>query len=267
MGRNPLTVVPCPAVEYPRSAQAHTEEVDGVLSFFEHRGPRPGVMLDVGAHRGTSLSPFAERGWSIHAFEPDEANRSKLLDVIRPDWHVQVTDRLVADRSGRQVPFYSSPVSSGISSSIPFHASHQEASTVETIALSDYMTAAAIEDVNFLKIDTEGADIFVLRGFPFHRVTPDVVLCEFEDAKTLHRGYRTADIIHVLRSVGYDTIIVSEWHPIIEYGRRHDYSGLHIYDGTPVSHQTWGNLIAVRDPNAVPLMFHLQKSVVERTAG
>ncbi len=30
-----------------------------------------GVMVDVGAHFGESLQPFAKRGWRIVAFEPD----------------------------------------------------------------------------------------------------------------------------------------------------------------------------------------------------
>ncbi len=38
----------------------------------------PGVMVDVGAHYGSSLRPFAKDGWRVFAFEPDPANRQKL---------------------------------------------------------------------------------------------------------------------------------------------------------------------------------------------
>ena len=36
------------------------------------------VMLDVGAHVGASLHLFDLSGWTIHAFEPDPANRAVL---------------------------------------------------------------------------------------------------------------------------------------------------------------------------------------------
>ena len=39
-----------------------------------------GVMIDVGAHHGSSLKKFAEAGWKIYAFEPDKNNRKILTE-------------------------------------------------------------------------------------------------------------------------------------------------------------------------------------------
>ena len=36
-------------------------------------------MIDVCAHHGSTLLPFLEAGWQVHAFEPIEANRVQLL--------------------------------------------------------------------------------------------------------------------------------------------------------------------------------------------
>lgn len=35
---------------------------------------KKGVMIDVGAHFGGALAPFALCGWKIYAFEPDAGN-------------------------------------------------------------------------------------------------------------------------------------------------------------------------------------------------
>ena len=81
--------------------------------------------------------------------------------------------------------FYLSDVSVGISSLTSFHESHQEASfTVETIRLDNYMKSKDVNHINFLKIDTEGHDFFVLKGYPWDLDKPDVIECEFEDLKT-----------------------------------------------------------------------------------
>ena len=250
-------------ITFDRDDHAHIEEVDGVHRFFQHLQLRNGTMLDVGAHRGSSLRPFATSGWKVHAFEPDATNRSHLLKSLNDAWDVSVSHELVSDEAGLDIPFYSSEVSSGISSSIAFHDSHEQTATVKSTTLGDYTRTKAIDHVDFLKIDTEGADLFVLRGFPFHRIEPRVVLCEFEDSKTKHRGYNTADIISLLHNAGYTSILISEWHPIVRYGQRHDFAGLRVLEDEDVSSETWGNLIGVRDPLLVPLLYSSLASMIE----
>ena len=51
------------------------DEVDVVHDVI---GNQPGTMLDVGAHFGNSLAPFEKDGWTVYAFEPDQANRALL---------------------------------------------------------------------------------------------------------------------------------------------------------------------------------------------
>ena len=40
------------------------------------------VMLDVGAHHGHSLEPFARDGWEVLSFEPDPNNRA----ILQKSW-------------------------------------------------------------------------------------------------------------------------------------------------------------------------------------
>ena len=139
----------------------------------------PGVLLDVGAHHGSALLPFARRGWRVHAFEPDPANRARLLARCAGLAGVTLDPRAVSDRDGAAATLYTSPVSTGISALAPFHASHRAAASVETVTLTRYCAERGVERVDVLKTDVEGFDLFALRGFPWERLCPEVVVCEF----------------------------------------------------------------------------------------
>lgn len=231
---------------FSRDVNAHVDETHAVFALCERIGLR-GIMFDVGAHHGTSLLPFAHSGWRIFAFEPDRSNRPKLMEVIQKEGLsdlVCVDERAVSDRSGMSIPFYSSNVSSGISGLSRFHSSHRSEYLVETTTLSDFVDQHSIDDVAFLKIDVEGFDLHVLRGFPWHNLRPKIVECEFEDRKTLPLGYSFHDIAGKLLDLGY-RVYVSEWHPIQRYGIRHDWARLKEYPCELASDDAWGNLVAI----------------------
>jgi hypothetical protein len=73
---------------------------------------------------------------------------------------------------------------------------------------------------------------------------PSVVLCEFEDRKTLPLGHTYHDIANYLRGWGYE-VIVSEWYPIAEYGQTHRWRRAVRYP-VDLDPYAWGNLLAVR---------------------
>jgi hypothetical protein len=74
-----------------------------------------------------------------------------------------------------------------------------------------------------------------------------MIVCEFEDLKTVPLGYTFHDLCKYLAEKGY-TIIVSEWIPIVAYGARHEWSEFKDYPCELNSKRGWGNLIAVREP-------------------
>jgi FkbM family methyltransferase len=198
-----------------------------------------GPATYVGAHHGYALERFAERGWTIHAFEPDPANRA-VLNQRHPD--IEVDSRAVTERDGDQVDFYTSDLSTGISTLSPFHDSHRPTSRAETVRLDTYLADKGVSEVTFLKTDIEGFDLFALHGFPWNRLHPPVVVCEFEDNKTGQLGYRVEDLCAFLRAQNY-TVLVSEWHPIVEYGGPHRWRIVRRYP-VDLGPDSWGNLIA-----------------------
>src|SRR3546814_18645662 len=124
-----------------------------------------------------------------------------------------------------------------------FHPSHVSKQVVDTTTLSDVLADADIDGVDFLKVDTEGHDLFVLKGFPWERFRPAVIECEFEDAKTVPLGYTFHDMARFLLEKGY-RVLVSEWHPIIRYGVRHDWRRLVAYPCEISDAVAWGNILA-----------------------
>jgi len=263
-------VRPLVLVAYERSDQAHLDETsvisDILLSVYNKKS---GLMIDVGAHFGSSLAPFLDHGWLIFAFEPDNLNRTKLLERLakHKNKHLVLLDtRCLSNKSQKGVPFFSSEQSSGISGLSAFHETHVEAQKVDITTLTEFFQEKPLPDVDFLKIDTEGHDLFVLQGFPWERGTPAVIECEFEDTKTVPLGYTFHDLARFLEDKGY-IVYVSEWHPIIRYGIRHDWRELMRYPCELADPNGWGNLLAFRDPIDEQALIAAVKKVLKVGSG
>ncbi|NBD31401.1 MAG: FkbM family methyltransferase, partial [Cyanobacteria bacterium] len=231
---------------YDRKEHAHINETRLIFELTSSF-PSGSVMIDVGAHFGGSLERFARNGWEVYAFEPDPVNRERLLSRIEDCRTVRVDSRAVSNCTQEGLPFFSSDVSFGISTLNPFHESHQETCKVSTTTVADICKDNGLTSIDFLKIDTEGYDLMVLQGVPWEKVKPWIIECEFEDAKTIPLGYQFEHIAQYLVDKGY-TVLVSEWHPVVEYGRRHDWHRLVAYPCQLNNPNAWGNLIAFREP-------------------
>ncbi len=238
-----------------QSSHEHCDEIHIVADVLEAE-KRPGVMVDVGAHRGGSLAPFARAGWQVHAFEPDKANRRILKSRVGRYPSLVINEQAVTEETKGRVPLYTSQVSSGISSLTAFHEDHAVTDHVDVVALRDYVASSKIDEIDFLKIDAEGFDQSVLLGLLAENasgsqfvVRPRAVVCEFEDRKTVPLGYTYHDLAALLQGQGYQ-VAVSEWHPIQAYGTRHRWNRFFVYPGELQNSSAWGNLIAMRDDDA-----------------
>jgi FkbM family methyltransferase len=221
-----------------------------------------GIMLDIGAHIGGSLKPFAEAGWTVHAFEPDPQNRSKLLEGFGSRQNVIISDEAVSGTAGEEVPFYASDESTGISGLSAFRDTHREVARVKTVTLDDVVARRGLSRIDFLKIDIEGWELPALRAFDFGRVAPAAVLVEYENDKTEAHGYDAHDLAQFLVDRGY-TVYVSEWHPIERYGVRHSFRRLQKYP-CEIPASSWGNLIGFRTDPAPALLKRAIRAAVDR---
>lgn len=233
---------------FERSAHASVDETEVIADLLAGRTGRDRIMLDVGAHFGSSASYFHELGWSIYCFEPDARNREKLDARFGGAENVTIDSRGVSDTIAVGVPFYSSVESTGISGLSAFHDTHEQSGTVDVTTVTKIVSELSIRRIDFLKIDVEGFDFSVLKGVPWDELKPDVIECEFEDAKTVPLGHGWREVADYLIARGY-TVYVSEWHPIIRYGVRHDWRCVTLYSGAEPFPDAWGNLLAfLEDP-------------------
>jgi len=218
-------------------------ESDLILAHFEGHVAQ-GVMIDVGAHFGESFAPYLGKGWHVLAFEPDPANRAELLRRVDAS-RISLYDCAVSDREIDGVPFFASPESDGISSLSAFRDTHREVNRVRVMTLRKILQNEPLARVDFLKIDTEGHDLFVLQGFPWEQIMPEVVLCEFEDSKTLPLGYDHRDLGVKLLDLGYE-VYLSEWAPIVRYGASHEWKSLTRFPCALNNLKGWGNFVAFK---------------------
>ncbi len=225
---------------------ANIDEAAVAHRLFKHCGTTGSTptMVDVGAHHGSSCMRFAREGWRVVAFEPDPINREVFEQNLLDDWDVAVDVRALSDSETSDQAFYRSEVSTGISGLRAFHESHDFAGVVNTTTLSRILTEYGIHHVDFLKTDTEGNDLLVLRGYGWDVDRPDVVVCEFDDSKC--EPGTASQQAELLLGMGYD-VVVSEWHAIIRFGEAHDFRGLWLFQpGDGLEDVAWGNFIALR---------------------
>jgi FkbM family methyltransferase len=227
---------------------------------FRDKGP---ILVDVGAHHGSFTCSFAEKGWRVIAFEPEESNRSAFERNLARYNQVTCLPKAVSDTSGQKVPFYVSDEHYGIHSLKPFHASHKLAYEVETVRLDEILRALQVSGVTLLKIDIEGADFLALRGFDFEQYQPEIIIVEFMDDRSERNfGYTHHDVAAYMKKKGY-AAFVSEWAPIKEYGREGVLSEPHVWIQCvpyPLDHKpAWGNLIFVAENDKDAFRKHLHQ--------
>lgn len=232
------------------------DEAEWIYHFFKKQNKK-GVMIDVGAHFGESFAPYLYAGWTIYAFEPDPNNYNQ----IKTQGNLYLFNQAISDRENDGVPFFSSQESSGISSLSAFRDSHREVAKVKVTTLRRVIESNQIPRVDYLKTDTEGHDLFCLKGFPFDKIKPMIIISEFEDRKTKPLGYSYKDLGDFLLSQGY-RVLLSEWEPIVQYGVKQKRHSIRKYPCQLDNEDGWGNFIAMdNDSNYTKFISVINKHI------
>ena len=123
--------------------------------------PKPGnVVIDVGSMDGYDSSKFVNLGCKVYAFEMDSTNFQKAVEVAHEKNFIIEN---VGLGSYKHTAHYNHVVDlkdlSGVS-----HLDNQGALITKVITLDSYVAENKFSHVDFIKIDTEGAELDVLRG-------------------------------------------------------------------------------------------------------
>jgi FkbM family methyltransferase len=181
---------------------------------------KPGmVVLDVGAHAGFYTMLASKRvgpAGRVISFEPSPRERERLQMHLRLNRCANVTVEGVAlgDAPGHGELFVFEGRTTGCNS---FHLGSTNGArpvTVPIQTLDEYMVSGALDRVDLVKMDIEGAERSALRGAEqLFRTRRPVLLCELHEKRTAPWGYRARDIVDLVASWEY------RWHMIEEGGR------------------------------------------------
>lgn len=131
---------------------------------------QPGsVVLDIGAHVGYSAVLFAEwvgASGHVYCFEPLPPHAEQIAENMRLNDYqkrVSIIRKAASGEIGTASFHYSMNQNTGIGS-LRVGRGHNHILQVETVALDAWRAANGIRQVDFLKLDVEGAEALVLEG-------------------------------------------------------------------------------------------------------
>jgi FkbM family methyltransferase len=136
--------------------------------WFLQRFPgRISTVVDVGANVGDWTAMLAELRSADRPefllFEPVSSTAAVLLKRFQNDPRVRVRCRAVGDFTG-EVTIHVAAANDKLSSIAFAPAGAKSTETVGVVRLDDELSLAGMDSVDYLKIDTEGFDLHVLRG-------------------------------------------------------------------------------------------------------
>jgi len=161
------------------------------------------VVIDIGAHIG-AFSIWAAsqaRSGTIYAFEPNADNFSLLEENIKLNHlpNVRAFKLAVADKSGKALLYNSK--SQNMTHSL-FESAFTHSIKIDTISLAEILEVNGIEEVDYLKIDAEGAEYPILLTLPAALLSRfKKIFIEFHDY--LDHGYTYRDLEHFLSANGF----------------------------------------------------------------
>lgn len=186
------------SVSLGRPAYQH-HKLEAALEFC----PLRRTALDVGAHIGMWSMQFARAGFQvIHAFDPDP---------IKTDCYLRNYDAH-AIQYGAEAFHYNVGLGDRETSAtlvvphgttLKTHVRPSDTGSIPICTLDSY----AIADVDFLKIDTEGFELFVVRGAEqtIRTNLPVIVVEQKKTVATRRYGVGDTDAVQLLQSWGYET--------------------------------------------------------------
>lgn len=166
------------------------------------------VVFDVGGNVGWYALRWAKSRphCQIHTFEPAPATAARLRMNLERNTigNVIVHECSLSDRAGTQTLFVDPALPSG-AAAVDHTRSPAVTHVMVPVRTLDEVVAEIGAAPEVLKIDVEGAELFVLRGAPICLAqSKPVVFCEILRRWTRSFDYEANDILSLLRDAGYE---------------------------------------------------------------
>lgn len=186
------------------------------------------ILMDIGANQGnwtaharTVLDRLSKRGL-LHAFEPTQSTYTFLSNRFKSDDCVKPNKIALSEHTGVAKFF----VVGELAGTNSLHSAQGAvAEKVQTQRLDDYLTASGLEKILFVKSDTEGHDMSVLRGAEESLRTGLIEVWQFEyNHRWVANHSMLKDVFDFIddkpyslgKLYGNGIEIYEEWHPELE---------------------------------------------------
>lgn len=181
-----------------------------VRRFVEKYPERRRVMLDVGAHIGTTMLPYSRIFSNVYGFEPNKESYELCVKNIQ---HNAVINCSVEYCAVLHKSTYGVPVQHNTCNTGCFYFKEIDGLGTNGLGTNDAVPSKVLDNdprftnVDFLKIDTEGAEYYVLLG-SLNLIQKDKPLIQAEMNGLCERnfGIPSATLLDLFSSLGYKNI-------------------------------------------------------------
>lgn len=171
---------------------------------------RGDTCIDVGANFGwytTLMSCLCGPEGKVHAFEPVPTTYNELqanVSLLASGKNIKLNPFALGDEKRDIAIHIPENEPTGHASIARKADGHSESFNCRMIALNDYLEENSIGDVNFVKVDVEGAELMFLKGANrlFDQNVPPIFLMEMALEQSKHFGYLPNDLVNFISERG-----------------------------------------------------------------
>ncbi len=201
---------------------------NGELTFLNSIKDDINVIFDVGCRWDTMFTMYEK---DVHYFEPlsEHLEKLKLQDNKNTKTHF---NNFGLSNVNETIPYH--PKIESFYHAEQFFGVDPNVRPLDVKTAKDYIVENGIKNIDFLKIDTEGYELNVLKGFFEHLKMVKIV--QFEYGGTYrYSGLRLVDVVNYLKEMGFgDFSYLSNdgLVPLVDYNDHYQYSNIVCYNKT-----------------------------------